>query len=117
MRSYEPARIAVIHVPARTDVAAAAPELGGIEPKAGNHGKGVAASGVNREPASASAFAVTHQIARRQRRIQKSGMMKRVRNRSRTIIPAIVERAVATAPDIRSSGNRIDRPNGMLHPI
>src|SRR4051812_1440125 len=91
MRSYEAARIAVIDVPARTNVAATAPELRRVKSKTGNHGKGMAPPGVNGEPASASPFAIPHQIARRQRRIQKSGMMKRIRNGSRTVIPAIVK--------------------------
>lgn len=63
MCGYEPARIAVVAVPARADIAAVA-KICRVEAKAGNHGKGVAVTGINREPAAVSPFAVTHQVAR-----------------------------------------------------
>ena len=65
-------------MPSRSDVAAVA-EVSRVEAESGDHRKSVAVTGVNRDPAAASAFAEPKKkIARGKRLIQNPGMMQGV---------------------------------------
>src|SRR5213082_1581867 len=79
------AGIASIRVPAWADIAAVA-KIRRIEAQTGDDREGMPGPRINRDPASATAFAVTHEIARRQRRRQQSRAMQRIRNRARAIV-------------------------------
>jgi hypothetical protein len=75
----------------------------------------MARSRVNRNPSAASAFAVTHQIVRWQRCREQPRTMERIRNRTRAIIPIIVKRAVAAAPNVRPAAQCVRCPDCILH--
>src|SRR5437764_12647784 len=99
------AGIAPIRIPAWADIAAVA-KIGRIETQTGDDRESVAGPRINCDPASATALAIAHEIARRQRRRQQSRAMQCVGDRARAIVAAIVKRAVAAAPDVGLAANR-----------
>ena len=70
---------------------------------------------VNRDPLPATGLAIGQETLRWHRRSEQPGVVKEEGNRARAIVAAIVKRAVAAAPDIRSPGQKIRRPDPMLH--
>src|ERR1043166_8266467 len=110
------AGIASVMVPAGAD-GAAAPEVSCVETKPGDNREGVAIAGIDRHPTSPAALAVTHEVARGQWRVQDPGAMKGVRDRSGTIVTAVVERPVTAAPDIGFAANGVGGPDRVLHAL
>ena len=110
------ASIPAIPIPARADISAPA-QIRRIETQPGDDRKGVARPGINGHPSPAAAFAITHQVARRQRRGEQSPSMQRVRDRTRAIVSAVVERPVPAAPDIGLATNGVRGPNRILHAL
>src|SRR5438105_6560797 len=104
------AGVAPIRIPTGTDIAAVA-KIGRIETQTGDHRESVAGPRKNRDPAAATAFAVTHEIARRQRRRKQSRAMQRIGDRARAIVAAIVKRTVSAAPDVRFAANGVRGPD------
>src|ERR1044071_4939323 len=76
------AGVASVIVPAGADITAPT-EVGRVETKPGDDGKGMAITGIDRHPTSSAALAVTHEVAGGQWRIQDPG--ERGRGRWMTI--------------------------------
>ena len=108
--------VAAIEMPARTDVAAVT-QISGVQAQTGDRREDVTVTRINRDPTTATAFAVTKKIAGRQRLPEHASVMKGERNRSRTIIAVIVKRSVSATPNIRATANRVHRPNRVLHAV
>ena len=63
MSGLEAPQVAAVRMPAGTDISAV-DHIGRVKAQAGNDRKGMAGPGINRDPAPATAFAITHEIAR-----------------------------------------------------
>ena len=70
---------------------------------------------VHCDPSAPSAFAVAHQVARRQWRREHACAMEREGNRAGAIVTVIVKRAVTTAPNIWLPAQCVRRPDCVLH--
>lgn len=88
MARDETAGIAALYIPAWAGVPAFT-KISRIPPEPGDHGKGVTAARVNRNPASAPPLAVTHEIARGQRRAERARAVQREGDAARAIVTAV----------------------------
>ena len=116
MPGYIAAGVAAIGIPARADISAAA-QIGRVEAQTGDNRKGVSRAGINGDPAASAAFAIAHELARGQGRIESAGAVERKGNRSRTIVSAIIKRSVPAAPDVGFPAKTVRGPDRVLHAL
>ena len=115
MPRLKTARRAICLLPARRF--AIAPAIPGrrVEAQTGDDRVGVAVSRVNGDPFSAAMIAEMGELARAHGSSEQTSRGERERNRPRTIVAAIDEGSVTSAPDIGLPAQLIRRPDGALH--
>jgi hypothetical protein len=114
MSRFEAEWHALISLPARSPNSKAIVQRSRIQAKSRNHGESVAVSGIDRDPFPPTAISVDAQFCRTQRGAHEAGARQSVGNSARAIIPAVVERLVATSVSIRFRPQLIGRPDGAL---
>ena len=114
MPRFKAKRHALGRLPARRPTAGGVVWRSCVQAKAGDHGEGVTASSIDRDPFPRSATTVTAQVSRTQRCGNKAGARQRVGNSSRAIIAAVIEVAMAAAVSIRFRAQLISRPDGTF---
>jgi hypothetical protein len=76
MTCFEAPSVAAVEMPARADISTVT-EVGRIEAQAGDHRERMAPPGINGDPSATTAFTEANQLVRRQRLIERTGMMQR----------------------------------------
>lgn len=115
MSCFEAKRHAFGGLPARRPTAGGVVRRCSIQTKASDHGEGVTASSIHRDPFSLSTTAVGAQFVRAQRGANEAGARQSVGNRARAIIAAVVKGAMAAAVSIRFRAQLIRCPDNPLH--
>ena len=114
MPRFKAKRHALGRLPARRPTAGGVVWRSCVQAKAGDHGEGMTASSIDRDPFPRSATTVTAQVSRTQRCGNKAGARQCVGNSSGAVIAAVIEGAMAAAVSIRFRAQLVARPSGAL---
>ena len=105
-------QVARLHAPARA-FSFLAP--GGVEPEAGDDGKGVAGAGIDGDPAPAPGFAPGEQAARWGGGGERAGVVEHEGDGAGAIVADVEKRGVAAAPAVGLSHDAVHGPDRVFH--
>ncbi|MEY2537484.1 MAG: hypothetical protein QOG67_1224 [Verrucomicrobiota bacterium] len=114
MTRIESPCIAAVRVPSRADIAPVT-EVCRVQAQSRDHGEGVSAPRINRDPTATSALAIAQQITRGQWLIEGASMMQCIRHGAGAVVARIVKRSVSATPMIRLMADRVHRPDRGFH--
>src|SRR5204863_4707174 len=115
MPGFEAVRHSLGRLPSWSPAAFRVMRRSGIETQSRDHRKGMAVAGVNRDPFSRTAAAVTAEFLRAHRQADEAGTGERIGDGARTIVGAIVKCLMPTTIAIRFGAQLIRGPDSALH--